>query len=244
MIKKIFKVASVAVIVANVAVISNITLANGKNSREIHRDPCAINSQLPNWQPLATSQASPHADVNIYTVELVKPADPRFRDAMGGMPTNFSLESFHAAEGRMVLTEHPEENGELRTDITFHFSHLFPQGVYSLWDVTTPLDFDENGNRIFADRPLMNEEDKVWLKEERASMDAIENNLYGGLKGMGTNTFRADQCGNAHVTMKLDHRPGSEFLLDYHANDYAKGGIKGQDVFPGVLWGVFPEMSQ
>ena len=244
MLNKTFKAASLAVLVANLAVVPNMVKADELSSfMGSHSDPCASDRQLPNWMPMDTDMVSPHDGVKTHVVELTMPADPRFRDAMGGMPTNFSLESFHAAKGNMVIIEHPTKDGMVRTDITFTFHHLFPLGVYSLWDVTTSLDFDDEGNRIFADRPLMNEEDKIWLTDQRASSDAMSNNLYGGLLGMGANTFRADQCGNAQITMNLDHRPGVEFLLDYHANDFAKGGMKGKDIFPGALWGMFPRMS-
>ncbi|MBL4772379.1 MAG: hypothetical protein JKX98_01860 [Alcanivoracaceae bacterium] len=245
MLNKTFKAASIAVLVANLAVVSNTAQAQEAfGFMGSHDDPCSISrSELPSWMPLNNDLVSPHDNIKTHIVELTVPADPRFRDAMGGTPTSFSLESFHAAEGRMVIIEHPTKNGMVRTDITFTFRHLLPLGVYSLWDVTTSLDFDADGNMIFADRPLMNEEDKIWLTDQRASMDAISNKFYGGILGMGANTFRADQCGNAQVTMNLDHRPGMEFLLDYHANDFAKGGVKGLDVFPGALWGMFPKMA-
>jgi hypothetical protein len=130
------------------------------------------------------------------------------------------LETFHAASGSMYIVEHPD----MRTDITFKFNHLIPLGVYSLWDVTNPD--PEN----FADRPLA--DSVTWADDVR------DDGLFGGTAGMGVHAFRADQCGRAQVTVNMsDHRPGEEFLLDYHAND---GGVKGQDVFPGALWGEFP----
>jgi hypothetical protein len=52
--------------------------------------------------------------------------------------------------------------------------------------------------------------------------------------------FMADPDGRAHVTVNLDHRPGREFLLDYHADGHVRGGEKGKTVFPGVLWARFP----
>ena len=45
------------------------------------------------------------------------------------------------------------------------------------------------------------------------------------------------------MPVALDHRPGKEFLLDYHADGHVRGGKKGVTVFPGVLWAQFPQWS-
>jgi hypothetical protein len=199
--------------------------ADGKSGRSTFKmEPCIATPTMAMWQTMDTTLNSPHSKVKTYEIELTAPADPDFHGNMGGIPTEFSIETFHAAEGKMFIVEHPD----MRTDLTFTFNHLIPLGVYSLWDVTNP-DMDN-----FSDRPLA---DTVTWGD-----DARDDGMFGGVEGMGVHAFRADQCGRAQITVNLsDHRPGKEFLLDYHANDRAKGGVKGQDVFPGALWAVFPQ---
>lgn len=220
------KILTTAVAFGLMAMANNATAAGKSGKSTYQMEPCLTTAMGPAWMTLDTDVASPHSKVKTYEIELTAPADPTFHDNMGGLPTEFSEETFHAAEGKMYIVEHPD----MRTDITFTFTHLIPLGVYSLWDVTNP-DMDN-----FADRPLA---DSVTWGD-----DARDDGLFGGVPGMGVHALRADQCGRAQITVNMtDHRPGKEFLLDYHANDFAKGGVKGQDVFPGALWGVFPEFD-
>jgi hypothetical protein len=200
---------------------------NGRSARSPSvMEPCLSTESLSAWNTMQNSLTSPHSKVKTYEIQLAPPANPDFHDQMAGLPTEMSVETFHAAEGTRYIVEHMD----MRTDITFSFKHLIPLGVYSLWDVTEP-DFAN-----FADRPLA--DNVTW------GDDARDQGLFGGVAGMGVHALRADQCGRAEITVNMtDHRPGKEFLLDFHANDYAKGGVKGQDVFPGALWGVFPEFD-
>lgn len=165
----------------------------------------------------------------VHHVDLIPPPHPEFHDRMGGWPTEISPKTFHAASGTVTIYEH--EGG--RTDLIFDMHGLLPYGVYTFWDVTSP-DF-----ATFADRPLMNvppgvdpNEDHWWNK--------IALDKDGGPDGFGSFGFMADHEGKARVTVNLDHRPGKEFLLDYHADGHVRGGVKGKTVFPGVLWAKFP----
>jgi hypothetical protein len=63
----------------------------------------------------------------------------------------------------------------------------------------------------------------------------------GGPAGFGSFGFMADHHGDARVVVDLDHRPGKEFLVDYHSDGHVRGGKKGVTVFPGVLWAQFPQ---
>ena len=169
-------------------------------------------------------------DLTVHTRELLPPPRAEFHDRMGGWPTELTPRTFHAARGTLVIYAHEDE----RTDLVFDFQGLLPYGVYTLWDVVDP-NFD-----TFKDRPLMNVPAGVdpstphWWNE-------IEFDPDGGPDGFGSFGFMADQDGRARVTVNLDHRPGREFLLDYHADGHVRGGEKGKTVFPGVLWARFPD---
>lgn len=169
-------------------------------------------------------------DIAVYTLDLLPPPQADFHERMGGLPTELTPRTFHAARGTLVIDAH--EDG--RTDLVFDFEGLLPYGVYTLWDVLEP-DFDR-----FEDRPLMDVPTSVdpntpkWWNSMPLDPD-------GGPDGFGKFGFMADQNGRAHVTVNLGHRPGKEFLLDYHADGHVRGGEKGKTVFPGVLWARFPD---
>ncbi len=178
--------------------------------------------------PGAAQTANPER----YQIDLIPPPHPEFHDRMGGWPTEISRRTFHAASGKLTIFAHADG----RTDLTFDFHGLLPLGVYTLWDVVN-ADF-----AAFADRPLMNipagvdgTQDHWW--------NAIAFEQDGGPGGFGFG-FMADRQGQARVVVNLDHRPGKEFLLDYHADDHVRGGVKGRDVFPGVLWAKFPDWNE
>lgn len=179
----------------------------------------------PAFAATALSQA-----IDRYEIELTPPPDPRFHEKMGGWPGELTRRTFHAARGTLVIRAH--EDG--RTDLTFDLAGLLPYGVYTFWDVLNP-DFD-----AFEDRPLANVPEGIdpnqphWWAEWEFHPD-------GGPAGFGPYGFMADKDGRARVTVNLDHRPGREFLLDYHADGHVRGGEKGEVVFPGVLWARFPE---
>ena len=166
----------------------------------------------------------------VYRLDLMPPPQSGFHDRMGGWPTEISARTFHAATGTVTIYAH--DNGA--SDLIFDIEGLLPFGVYSLWDVTNP-DFDN-----FADRPLMNVPEGVdgtadhWWNKIAFDPD-------GGPDGFGSFGFMADRHGNAYYTVSLDHRPGKEFLLDYHADGHIRGGAKGKVVFPGALWAKFPD---
>ncbi|MBL4672857.1 MAG: hypothetical protein JKX81_11415 [Arenicella sp.] len=229
--KNLTTAVTLGLVAMTLSAISTTALAkhgnSGKSARSLSvMEPCLSTPSLPAWSTMENSLTSPHSEVKTYEIKLAPPANPDFHDQMGGLPTEMSVETFHAAEGTMYIVEHPD----MRTDITFSFNHLIPLGVYSLWDVTEP-DFAN-----FADRPLA--DNVTWGDDVR------DQGMFGGVTGMGVHALRADQCGRAEITVNMtEHRPGKEFLLDFHANDYAKGGVKGQDVFPGALWAVFPEFD-
>lgn len=166
----------------------------------------------------------------VYRIDLIPPPHPEFHERMGGWPTEISKRTFHAASG--TLTIYAYHDG--RTDLVFDMEGLLPYGVYTFWDVTNP-EFDQ-----FADRPLMNVPEGVDPTKDHWWND-IEFDKDGGPSGFGTFGFMADRRGTAHVVVNLDHRPGKEFLLDYHADGHVRGGVKGKDVFPGVLWAKFPK---
>lgn len=201
--------------------------AHGEDKSSKYKAKCQHQQFTTKWQPLAVNSESPHENVEIYQIMLGAPADPNFHDSMGGLPEQMSANTFHAAEGKMFVTPHSDG----RTDISFEFQHLIPHGIYTLWDV---INADIAGGN-FADRPLANE--ITWGDDVR------HQQLYGGVEAMGPHALRADRCGQATISVSLDHRPGVEFLLDYHANDRAKGGVKGQDIFPGALWAKFPDFD-
>jgi hypothetical protein len=174
-------------------------------------------------------QAQP-ANFSIHRLELLRPPQAEFHERMGGWPTELSPRTFHAARGTLTIYAH--EDG--RTDLVFDVQGLLPYGVYTLWDVVDPnLD-------TFKDRPLMNV--PAGVDPNRSHWwNYMEFDLHGGPEGFGPFGFMADQDGRARVTVNLDHRPGREFLLDYHADGYIRGGEKGKTVFPGVLWARFPD---
>ena len=166
----------------------------------------------------------------VYQIELIPPPHPEFHERMGGWPTEISRKTFHAASGTIRIYTH--EDG--RTDLVFDMRGLLPYGVYTFWDVVNP-DFEN-----FADRPLMNVPAGVDPNKDHWWND-IALDKDGGPGGFGVFGFMANHKGKAHVIVNLDHRPGKEFLLDYHADGHVRGGAKGKVVFPGVLWAKFPE---
>lgn len=63
-----------------------------------------------------------------------------------------------------------------------------------------------------------------------------------GPEGFGGHGVIANRFGRAETVVLLDDRPGEIFLLDYHS-DGELTGEKGEVVFPGALWGRFPEFE-
>ena len=165
----------------------------------------------------------------VYTLELLPPPQAEFHERMGGWPSELTPRTFHAARRTLVIYAHDDA----RTDLVFDFQGLLPYGVYTLWDVVDP-DFE-----TFKDRPLMNVPAGVDPNQSHW-WNYMEFEPNGGPDGFGPFGFMADQDGRARVVVNLDHRPGREFLLDYHADGYVRGGEKGKTVFPGVLWARFP----
>ncbi len=162
-----------------------------------------------------------------YEIQLLPPQDPGFRAAMGGVSKVFSNNTFHAAEGTMHVVQTPNEH----IKITFDFHHLLPNGVYSLWNVSNPN--YQSGN--FSDAPLVDE------SHGPVPTHPLPGRL-GGYPGLDRNWFQANVCGSANFTIVLHtYKPDAEFLLDYHSNQF-QAGIKGETVFPGVLWGKFPNI--
>lgn len=168
----------------------------------------------------------------VFEIALIPPPHPDFRDRMGGWPTEISKRTFYAATGTLTIYAHADG----RTDVIFDMEGLLPLGVYSLWDVVNP-NFD-----TFSDRPLMNVPAGVDASKPHWWND-IAFDKDGGPDGFGFG-FMADRQGRAHVVVNLNQRPGKEFLLDYHADGHVRGGTKGKEVFPGVLWAKFPEWDQ
>jgi len=157
----------------------------------------AVGMQTATAQPAGLTPAGNPIAVDLY------PAPEQYR--MGGFPPGMLPESFMAGRGAMVVT--PIGGG--RTKITFAFEGLIPNGVYTLWNVLSPMP-------DFRDEPL-------------------------GPTGYGKHGIIADQNGEAEAVVYLDKRPGVMFLLDYHS-DGKLTGEKGETVFPGALWGYFPEL--
>ena len=179
--------------------------------------------------PVATASADV-GQPKVYRIELMPPPYPEFHERMGGWPTEISKRTFHAATGMLTIIAHDDG----RTDLVFEMQGLLPYGVYTFWDVTNP-DFDN-----FADRPLMNVPEGIDANKPHWWHD-IAFDKDGGPDGFGPFGFISDHRGNARVVVNLDHRPGKEFLLDYHADGHVRGGMKGKTVFPGVLWAKFPD---
>lgn len=181
--------------------------------------------------PLASTHAE-SPDFRVHTLDLVPPPQAQFHERMGGWPTELTARTFHAARGTLTIRAHHDG----RTDLVFDFQGLLPNGVYTLWDVVDP-NFD-----TFKDRPLMNVPAGVDATQPHWWND-IGLDPNGGPEGFGAFGFIADQDGRARVVVNLDHRPGREFLLDYHADGHVRGGEKGKTVFPGVLWARFPDWT-
>lgn len=196
-----------------------------------HKELCMKVEPSPKWEPLSSDAASPHANVKTYDIVLSDPPNDTFvHDNMGGIPAGIALETLHAAEGTMYIVEHPDG----RTDISFDLYHLLPNGVYSLWDVINT----DVGGPGFADQPLAD-----VLPVDFG--DSARPDFFGGIQGMGAHGLRADACGRAKFTINLTtHRPNKWFLLDFHGNDWVKGGTKGVNVIPAVLWAEFPAFDQ
>jgi hypothetical protein len=176
-----------------------------------------------------TVSSATAAELRTYKIDLMPPP-PGFHERMGGLPKEISPQTFHAAYG--TLTIHAYDGGH--TTLAFDFHGLLPYGVYTLWDVVNP----EPTN--FADRPLANAPQGVAAAQPHW-WESVAFDKDGGPGGFGSFGFMADLHGDAQVVVALDHRPGKEFLLDYHANAHVRGGKKGVTVFPGVLWAKFPE---
>jgi hypothetical protein len=179
--------------------------------------------------PLAISTTRASAtELDTYKIELMPPP-PGFHERMGGLPKEISPQTFDAAYGTLTIHAYDDR----RTTLAFDFHGLLPYGVYTLWDVVNP----DPAN--FTDRPLANAPQGVdagqahWWESMAFDKD-------GGPGGFGSFGFMADHQGDARVVVALDHRPGKEFLLDYHADAHVRGGKKGVTVFPGVLWAKFP----
>ena len=174
------------------------------------------------------NECQKHMPMNFHSfsghkIKLLPPQDMGFRNAMGGAPDELSMKTLHAAEGTMYVVE--KNNGVIY--ITFDFHGLIPLGVYSLWNVTNP----NYNTGDFTDAPLMD--------QSGLTFDVNPGRL-GAPAGYGTHGFQANRCGSANLTIKLMHAPGTEFLLDYHSNGF-EPGTKGETIFPGVLWGKFPD---
>jgi hypothetical protein len=176
-----------------------------------------------------TGALAQQTDPEVYTLSLVPPPQVQFHDRMGGWPSELTPRTFHAARGTLIIYAHEDK----RTDLVFDLQGLLPYGVYTLWDVVDP-NFD-----TFKDRPLTNVPADVDPNKSHWWND-IAFDPHGGPDGFGPFGFMADQDGRARVVVNLDHRPGREFLLDYHADGHVRGGQKGKTVFPGVLWARFP----
>jgi hypothetical protein len=167
--------------------------------------------------------------LKFYDIELAPPP-PGFHERMGGLPKEISARTFHAAYGSLKIYAY--DSGQTTLDFDFH--GLLPYGVYTLWDVIDP------DPAHFADRPLANAPQGVdpttphWWTSVAFDKD-------GGPNGFGSFGFIADRRGDAQMLVTLDHRPGKEFLLDYHADGHVRGGEKGASVFPGAVWAQFPQ---
>jgi hypothetical protein len=85
----------------------------------------------------------------------------------------------------------------------------------------------------FADAPLPDESGRSF---------PIRPGYLGAPEGYGNHGFQANKCGSANFTIHVNGRPGAEFLLDFHSNGFAPG-VKGETIFPGVLWGKFPDFD-
>lgn len=174
-----------------------------------------------------TISSASAAELQTYKIDLIPPP-AGFHERMGGLPKEISLQTFHAAYGTLTIYAYDERN----TTLAFDFHGLFPYGVYTLWDVVNP----DPAN--FSDRPLTNPPPGAAGQPHWWESTAFDKD--GGPEGFGSFGFMADHRGNARVVVALDHRPGKEFLLDYHADGHVRGGKKGETVFPGVLWATFP----
>ncbi len=180
-----------------------------------------------------TGAAAQAQDFTVHTMQLIPPPEARFHERMGGWPREMTARTFHAARGTLVVYAHDDG----RTDLVFEFQSLLPYGVYTLWDVVEP-NFE-----TFKDRPLMNVPAGIDGNKAHWWRD-ITFDPNGGPDGFGSFGFMADRNGRAQLRVKLDHRPGREFLLDYHADGHVRGGEKGKTVFPGVLWARFPDWQE
>lgn len=204
-------------------VVSALTLAASVSALSYagHSDACYPRNHNPEKKPIHANKYN----ADFYKVQLTAPQDPAFREMMGGEPTNMSMASLMAGEGTMFITAF--KNG--RTDITFDFSYLLPNAVYSLWNVIDPN--YQTGE--FVDAPLPDQTNRPL---------PVKPGRLGAPEEYGRHAFITNKCGAANFKITMYERPGKEFLLDYHANDFeTTGGIKGYNVFPGALWGKFPE---
>lgn len=168
------------------------------------------------------------AALHTYKIDLTPPP-PGFHERMGGLPKEISPQTFHAAYGTLTIYTYDEGH----TTLAFDFHGLLPYGVYTLWDVVNP------GPANFVDRPLANAPQGVAAGQPHW-WESMAFDKDGGPGGFGSFGFVADRQGDARFVAALDHRPGKEFLLDYHADGHVRGGKKGVTVFPGVLWAQFP----
>lgn len=208
------------------ALVSALAFANGVTADSGVEDSSYVSSTRTFYQ----NECQIHNPISVHSskgkkIKLLQPQDQGFRSAMGGEPSELSMNTFHAAEGTMYILE--KRNGSV--DITFDFHGLLPLGVYSLWNVFNP----NYQNDMFSDGPL---EDQSGI-----SNDVTPGRL-GAPEGYGNHGFKANKCGSANFTIKLLEHPGTEFLLDFHSNGF-QPGVKGETIFPGVLWGKFPEWT-
>lgn len=194
-----------------------------KETQMIQKMTIASDCQPVIHYPMGKKPANPNSTT--YAVQLLPPQDSGFHEKMGGDMSQASMLSFHNATGTMFVVA----NTDGSTDITFDFYGLFPLGVYSLWNVTNP-NYDTGE---FSDGPLPDESGETF---------PVNPGFLGAPEGYGNHGFKANKCGSANFTIHMNGRPGKEFLLDFHGNGFLPG-VKGETVFPGVLWGKFPEFG-
>ena len=106
---------------------------------------------------------------------------------MGGIPPGMTERTFLAAEGVMTATALDEKG----TRLEFEFSGLIPNGVYTLWNVLTPLpDFSDDplGEEGFGDHGLITDrqgraEAVVFLNERPGEIFLLDYHADGELTG-------------------------------------------------------------
>jgi hypothetical protein len=165
--------------------------------------------------------------LKLYDIELMPPP-PGFHGRMGGLPKEISART----SAYRSLKIYAYDGGH--TTLAFDFHGLLPYGVYTPWDGTEP------DPAHFADRPLADAPRGVDPKTPHW-WTSVAFDKDGGPDGFGSFGIIADRRGDAQTVVTLDHRPGQEFLLDYHADGHVRGGEKGASVFSRAVWAQFPE---